>query len=105
MEREKAKLAIPGPAWIVVPISENYPDRLMFNDVVDLVNGGKDVQSVEILDYIWGIITGMQELLSQDSALGQTMLPDPEMLESREEYREFHKKLYRAYTSNGSATA
>lgn len=106
MTWERAKLAIPGPAWIVVPISENYPDRLMFNDVVDLVNEGKDIESVEILDYIWGTVTGMQDLLSEDTELGQTMLPDPENPANREEYRVFHVRLYNAFKSrNGLANA
>lgn len=49
MERLAIKDGVPGPAWAIVPISENLADRFLFNDVARIVFGRDCATTDEII--------------------------------------------------------
>jgi hypothetical protein len=88
---EKVKLSIEGPAWIVVPISEDIPTRWLFNDIVDHVQD-HDVATEEELLFINSIMEEFFDYISNNEEASSTLLPEP-VESNREEFREFHKKI------------
>ena len=82
---EPCKLDIEGPAFLIVPISENEYDRWAFNDLVDHFIG-HNVTTQEELDLIiekWDVFYEcMEEHFS-------TKMVEP----NRENLREFHKEI------------
>jgi len=99
---EPLRLSIPGPAYIVVPLSEDPALRLLFNDVVDFTRRGKPIDSIEDLERTYELVNSLIDFLVEDDLLSQTMLPDPEDPASREVYHQFHTKLFNAFTANAT---
>jgi hypothetical protein len=94
---EALKLSCEGPAYIIVPLSEDPVRRLLFNDLVDFARGGTIVDDIDDLKLIDNLIEEVIGIIVTDPVLGSTMLADPEKPENREAYRQFHRKLYNRY--------
>ena len=86
---EKAKLDCKGPAYIVVPISEDICTRWLFNDIVDHVQD-HNVKDQDELIFVNEVMNQFFDYLANNPDAAATMLPSPTE-DTRQEFRDFHK--------------
>ena len=89
MERLRIKKGVKGPAWIMVPLSESLPDRLLFNEVVSRLYG-RDVETEEELETAYDIVMDLEEKILSDPEFSETLV-------SEEELHQFHQRVIERY--------
>ena len=88
---EKAKLDCTGPAYIIVPISEDVCTRWLFNDIVDHVQD-HNVKDQDELIFVNDVMNQFFDYLVEHSEAAATLLPQP-IESNRQEFKDFHKSV------------